>query len=191
MLMIAAGSFGIAGAMLSVPAGTSEQQNSDVVTYTTAITKTVERINTDTGQYEIIQQDTTHNLLTTAGRQMIINFLNGNTGQNSNISLIAVGNSTAPVVGDTTLAGDLSTTGCGLYNVTAAVNPYNATARDISWQWTNACTNQVVNTTAIFNNTAAGNATGVGHIMFAGAALTSSTLQPTDKIQVNYTINIG
>lgn len=188
MLIVAAGSFGIAGTMFSVPV--ADEQTSVGIEYTMQGLVTIYRIGPD-GQYHITEQKPFHNLLTNAGRQIIINYLNGLTAQTSNVSLIALGNSTAPVVGDTLLAGDLSTTGCGLYNATAVVNQLNATARDISWQWTNGCTNQVVNTTAIFNNTAGGNTTVGGHIEFAGATLTSSTLQNTDKIQVNYTINIG
>lgn len=187
MLMIVAGSFGIAGAMFSVSAGTSEQV-SNVVTYTTAVTKTVERINPETGQYEIIEQETVHNNLTDAGRQMIINFLTGKTAQLNNISMIAISNSS--INADIALGGLSQMNDCGLRNTTAIINPTNATARDISWQWTSSCDAQLINTTAIYNGTALGNVTATS-VMFARAALTPSTLQNTDKIQVNYTINIG
>ncbi len=180
---------GIAGAMFSVPAGTSEQTFVGVE-YTTAVTKTVYRLNPESGQYEIAEQDTTHNLMTNAGKMMIKNFLRGSSAQTNNISAIAVSNSTAPAAGDTTLAGMNLLGDCGLANITAVNNQINATAWDLSWQWTSSCNNQIVNTTAIFNATAAGNVTATS-VAFAAATLTSSTLQSTDKIQVNYTINIG
>ncbi len=189
MLIVVAGSFGIAGAMFSAPVASNEQI-SEGVEYTTAVTKTVYRINPDTGQYEVYSVDTTHNALSNAGREMMKRFLRGQNAQTANISTIAVGNSTGALAGgagDTTLGSEIMS--CGLSNVTAVNNIINQTAWDISWQWTSTCNNQIVNTTAIFNSTAAGG--GAGAVLFAGANLTSSTLQNTDKIQVNYTINVG
>lgn len=189
MLMVVAGSFGIAGSMFNISADNTETE--DNIRYTTAVTKTVYRINPDTGEYYLLEQDTTHNLLTNTGRQMIKNLLTGFvSAQTANISVIAISNSTAPAVGDTALAGSAQMTSCGLQNVTAIKNQVNNTAIDISWQWTNTCTDQIVNTTALFNSTAAG-IVNANSIEFAGATLTSSTLQNTDKIQVNYTINVG
>ncbi len=127
----------------------------------------------------------THNVLTDSGRQMIKNFLRGLTPQTANISVIALGNGSAPTASSTVLDSEI--TGCGLDNVTAINNNINNTAWDLSYQWTSTCDNIVVNTTAIFNATA----DGIGSTMFAGATITSSTLQNTDKIQVNYTINVG
>lgn len=187
MLIVVAGGFGVAGAMLGIPA-VSGGQATDGVEYTTKVCSTVYRNNGD-GTYTEEPAQCTHNLLTNAGRQQIKNLLAGYL-QTSNISAIAISNSTAPAVGDTALAGSVQMGSCGLYNITAVKNQINDTAIDLSWQWTNSCTNQIVNTTALFNSTAAGNVTAAS-VEFAGATLTSSTLQSTDKIQVNYTINIG
>jgi len=190
-LIFVAGSFGFIGNTIEVTNNNISDVNQDSIKWSSAVTKTVERINPDTGKYEIIQQDTTHNLLTNSGRMALKNFITGfASAQTANISMIAISNSTAPAVTDTTLAGSNLMVSCGLGNMTAVKNQFNTSQIDISWQWTNICTNQVVNTTGIFNQTA----TGIGDvnsIMFAGAAITSSTLQPTDKIQVNYTVNIG
>ncbi len=188
MLIVVAGSFGIAGSMFSIPA-VSNEQTFDGVKYTTNVCSTVYRHNPD-GTYTQEPSYCTHNLMTNAGKMMVKNFMRGSSAQTNNISAIAVSNSTAPVVGDTTLAGMNLLGDCGLANITAINNQINATAWDLSWQWTSSCNNQIVNTTAIFNSTAAGNVTATS-VAFAAATLTSSTLQATDKIQVNYTINVG
>lgn len=188
LVLMIVGIFGTLNILSSI--STVDIQATDGIKYTSAVTKTVYRINQDTGQYEVSEQDTTHNLLTNTGRLQLKNMMFGLTPQTANISMLAISNSTAPAVGDTALAGSNLMVSCGLGNVTAVKNHVNATAIDISWQWTNTCTNQIVNTTGIFNQTAAG----IGDsnsLVFAAAALTSSTLQNTDKIQVNYTINVG
>jgi len=129
-----------------------------------------------------------------AGRLQLKNFITGFTSaQTANISMIAIGNGS--IAADIILDQSALMVSCGLGNVTAVKNPYtvpagNYSAIDISWQWTNTCTDQIVNTTGIFNQTAAGIGD-ANSILFARAALTKSILQPTDKIQVNYTINIG
>lgn len=186
MLVVAAGSFGIGGSMFSIPVSTSEQTY-EGVGYSSSVCVTIERADGD-----VEKQPCVHNTLTNAGRQMMINYLKGNTAQLRNVTVLAIGNSTAPAITDTTtLAGDLSNTGCGLANVTANLQNTNQTAYALDWQWTNTCTNQVVNTTAIFNSTSTGAGGGAGVMEFAGATLTSSTLQNTDKINVTYTVNIG
>ena len=115
-----------------------------------------------------------HNVVTTAGLNYVKNSL-GEGGANE-VSNIALGNTTAPAVGETALAGLYAS--CGL---TQAAGTYNSNG-DGNWSqahtFTSTCDGIVVNTTALYKS---------GANMFAGTTFTATTLQTDDSLKINYT----
>jgi hypothetical protein len=122
-----------------------------------------------------------HNVLTDTGKLYAEQAL---TGTATNISNLALGNTTAPVAGDTQLAGII--VGCGLLN--ASSDYQNNIAAGGNWSiyhtWTSTCDAITVNTTGLYK-------VGANMLMFAGTTFTSTTLQTNDQIKVNYTISIA
>ena len=114
------------------------------------------------------------NVVTTAGLNIVEAALG--EGTVNEIDELALGNTTAPAVGETALAGLWAT--CGL---SKAVGAYN-TNGDGNWSqaytWTSTCDNVVVNTTALYGTVN----------MFAGTTFTATTLQTDDSLKVNYTL---
>jgi len=118
-----------------------------------------------------------HNVITTNGLNYVKDCI-GNGGTND-INTLALGNTTAPVVGETALAGLWAS--CGLTKAEATYNTNGDGNWSQAYTWTSTCDNVVVNTTALYKlNTVEG--------MFAGGALSApTTLQTNDKLQINYT----
>jgi len=117
------------------------------------------------------------NVLTNAGKNAIENALANGTV--SEWKYIALGNSSTPTAGDTTLAGEIGD--CGFARAEAT---YGHTG-DGNWtyehQFTSTCDNIKVNTSAMFNDPSAGT-------MLCGNSFTSATLQTDDTLTVTWYI---
>ena len=114
------------------------------------------------------------NIVTTAG----LNYARGAlSGTATNISELALGNTTAPAVGETALAGVYTTH--GLAKVAGAYNANGNGNWSIAYTWTATAGPTDVNTTALYKT---------GGDMFAGTTFAKTTLQVDDQLKCNYTL---
>jgi len=116
-----------------------------------------------------------HNTLTTTGKNYIKTSLG--MGTVNNISTLVLGNTTAPAVGDTVLAGNYSVGG-----LDPAQGAYNSNGNgnwSIAHTWTATGNGYAVNTTGLYKTSGD---------MFAGTSFTVTTLNVDDQLKINYTI---
>jgi len=123
-----------------------------------------------------------HNLLTTAGKNAIKDYI-GSTGTENPFDWIAVANnSEAQVVGDTSLQGEWST--CGLAGTDGTFYNFGDGAWNISNEWTvSGCGTTptiYVNGTGLYNASA--------DTLFAENTFSLVTLQDGDKLNVTWGI---
>jgi len=103
-------------------------------------------------------------------------------GTVNNIKDLALGNTTAPVVGDTALPGIYTTNGLG-----KAVGTYNTNGDgnwSIAYTWTSLGDGIIVNTTGLYKTADAAG-------LFAGTSYKATTLQTDDQLKVNYTLSVS
>ncbi len=126
-----------------------------------------------------------HNLITTAGRDQLHLQGYGTTGLATNgFNYIALSNdATAPAVGDTVLAGELSGSGLSrVQGVVAHAAGTNQTTISNTFTYTGA--SQAIQKTALFNAAASGT-------MNHEIAFTQRTLFTNDTITLTFTITLG
>ena len=120
------------------------------------------------------------NVITNAGLNFV-EFLMG-VGANSPVKYLALGNTTAPAIGDTTLAGEQ--TADGLQRATGTYYDLGTGWWEINNTFTyTGSTSRVVNTTANFNATSSGT-------MYAGGTITTVTFTTNGdqlKLRHNFT----
>lgn len=149
------------------------------------ITATVDHINPD-GTVTHTVFPMTHNNWTQAGANQIKTYFGATAPMTVNgSSYIAVGNTTPPAWGDTTLASEV--TDCGLARVLGTYTSLADGNWSISNKWTVAgCAagGVKINTTATFNASAAGTMLGGGNFTLVA---NTPTLFNDDNFTINYT----
>jgi len=130
------------------------------------------------------------NLLTNGGRDFLHNqgYTNAAAGTRGANYLALTENATAAAAGDTTLTGEIATGGLARSDVTAAspgvahTSGTNSTLFDITFTATSAFTQ--VQKTGTFNASSSGT-------MVHEGTFTSAALAIGDKLQIQYTLNLG
>lgn len=127
---------------------------------------------------------TSHNLLTTAGKNLIKNYL-GNGGTVSAVNYTGLCNATAgcsaPAVGDTTLENEY--TNSGLARTSGTYSSIGNGNWSIYTEFTATADNLIVNKTGLFNQSSGGT-------LFAENTFTLVTMQTNDKLMNNWTIQV-
>lgn len=120
------------------------------------------------------------NVLTNVGANLIRSYLTGDAGPA--ISLIAVGNGSAPVAGSTSLDNEIPD--CGLSNATGTLATQGTGNWSYMYTWTSSCDNEVVNTSAMFNGTG-------GTMAWGDAFSQATTLASSDTLQVTWNVSVS
>jgi len=130
-----------------------------------------------------------HNLYTNVGRDFWHSQIYmATTGARAANFMALSEDTTAPTVSDTTLAGEITTGGLQRADVTTAspgithTTGTNSTLFDITFTATSSFS--AVQKVAIFNNSSGG-------IMAHAGTIVPGALNPTDGIQIQYTLNLG
>jgi len=122
--------------------------------------------------------DCNSNVVTNTGKD----FIKTSIGQeaSNNVSELAIGNGTTPVVASTSLDGEKTANGLERVNGTYYNNGVGNWS--IVYTWTSTADAQVLNTTGLY---------AIGGNLFAGTTFTETTLQTDDQITINYTISVS
>ena len=157
------------------------QINSDGIKYTGVACRQVIRAD---GTVE--PQECVHNIVTTAGKNAIKDYVGLSNAAKANFSTLAVANcSLGQAVGDTDLCGGERWTTCSVTIAgpdTGFPNSQGTGNWSTSHQWTSSCDTVYVNATGVYNSTAPGT-------MLAEANWTPvTTLMNGDKLNVTYYI---
>ena len=131
---------------------------------------------------ELFYEYEDHNLITTIGSTRIKNILGWDNQTGATIYL-SLSNDATPLVSWTKLPGEITVN--GLDRMTGAPSGVNATAYQVTYQWT-ATAAQSVQCTGLHwvvtddsdNN------------LFAAASISSVSLQANDKLDVTWTVNV-
>jgi hypothetical protein len=168
------------GALLtSGPLLNTTNQFSEALQPTGYVTISVVRDGNEIYHYE------DHNLITNAGRDFIATELGATSGTGTlAANYIALTNNTAaPAVGDTTLAGEITTGGLnrqqGTYSHTLGTDNWS-----VSKQFTATASNSGVVKAGLFTDSSGGT-------MMAENTFSSVNLAPNDQLTITWTIDLG
>jgi hypothetical protein len=127
------------------------------------------------------------NLLTTAGRDWMHAQVYTNTSAGTRGSgFVAVSAEvTAPVAGDTTLVGEITTGGLARADATTKSHTGGTNATTIEHEYTASATHTAVHKSALFN------ASSAGQMTHAAVFPADATLQSGDKLKVSWPVNLG
>lgn len=124
---------------------------------------------------ELIERS--HNVLTDEGKEFIEAEL-GTSPSTNVVDTMVLGNTTAPVAGDSTHPGEI--TDCGLSSGSITWSSAGTGNMTASYEWTSTCS-VIVNTTGLECS-----ACGAGTDYFAGNSFTDANMEPDDKLNVTW-----